>query len=517
MSSRIYRQARWGEPLIFELSGEGKVGSAVPEAEEEIRDVVGDIEEFIPGFLIRTEPPQLPKVSEVEVVKHFIHLSQMNYGVNSGGFYPLGSCTMKYNPVINEMAASNPRLLSAHPYQEVSTVQGILEIMYKLKIWLMGLTGMDDMSLQPAAGAQGEFLGNLLISAYHKSRGALERRTEIIVPDSAHGTNPASARMAGFDVVTIPSSEKGCVDLEALEGAVSDRTAGLMLTNPNTLGIFESHIEEISEIVHEAGGLLYYDGANFNAILGKCRPGDMGFDIVHLNLHKTFSTPHGGGGPGSGPVGVKGFLAGFLPIPVVVYDGERYSLDYHRPHTVGKVKAFYGNTSTMVRAFAYLLSLGLEGLREVAELSVLNSNYLAKKLSRLHGLRLPYAAGKPRKHEFVLSASTLRRETGVRALDVAKRLLDYGIHSPTVYFPLIVEEALMIEPTETVPLGELDRFVEALKEISELAYSRPEEVKGAPRNTAIGRLDEARAAHPKTLCLSWRRYKRLEGEIGVSD
>ena len=512
MRSGVFRQARWGEPLIFELSREGRVGSTVPEVEEGIRDIVGEVESLVPASLLRREAPPLPRVSEVEVLRHFIHLSQMNYGVNSGRFYPLGSCTMKYNPIVNEAVASDPRLLSAHPYQDVSTVQGILEVLYRLKVWLMELTGMDDMSLQPAAGAHGEFLGNLIVRAYHASMGELEKRREMIVPDSAHGTNPASARMAGFDVVTIPSGEDGCIDLEALEEAVSDRTAGLMLTNPNTLGIFESNIKEISEIVHGAGGLLYYDGANFNAILGKCRPGDMGFDIVHLNLHKTFSTPHGGGGPGSGPVGVKDFLADFLPVPVVAYDGERYYLDYDRPHTVGKIRGFYGNVSPMVKAFAYILSLGFEGLKEAAELAVLNSNYLARKLSGVRGFSLPYAPRKPRKHEFVLSASEMARETGVRALDVAKKLLDYGIHAPTVYFPLIVEEALMIEPTETEPLEELDRFVEAFEEISALAYSRPEEVRAAPRNTSVERLDMARASHPRTFCLSWRRYKRLEGE-----
>jgi len=368
------------------------------------------------------------------------------------------------------------------------------------------------MSLQPAAGAHGEFVGNLIIRAYHKSKCELEKRTEMIIPDSAHGTNPATAQMAGFNTVTIPSGEDGCIDLDALKEVVSDRTAGLMLTNPNTLGIFETNIEKVAKVVHEVGGLLYYDGANFNAILGKCRPGDMGFDIVHVNLHKTFSTPHGGGGPGSGPVGVKGFLTDFLPVPVVVYDGKNYSLDYNRPKSIGRVRGFYGNASVIVRAFAYVLSMGFEGLKEAAELSVLSSNYLAKKLSEVQGLSLPLAHAKPRKHEFVLSASTMAKETKIRALDIAKKILDYGIHAPTIYFPLIVEEALMIEPTETVSLEELDRFVEVLKEISALAYSKPEEVREAPKNTAVGRLDEVRAAHPKTFCPSWRRYKNLKKE-----
>jgi glycine dehydrogenase subunit 2 len=510
MSTTVFRQSKWAEPLIFEMSVEGKVGSLIPEVEEEIRDIVGDVEKLVPEALLRTELPQLPRVSEAEVVGHFIRLSQMNYGVNSGRLYPLGSCTMKYNPVINEQLVSNPRLLSAHPYQDVSTVQGILEILYQLKVWLMELTGMDDMSLQPSAGAHGEYVGNLIIRAHHESRGELGKRTEMIVPDSAHGTNPSSAQMAGFSIVTVPSGEDGCIDLGALKEAVSDRTAGLMLTNPNTLGIFESSIREVSEVIHEAGGILYYDGANLNALLGKCRPGDMGFDIIHINLHKTFSTPHGGGGPGSGPVGVKKFLADFLPVPVVVNVGEHYALDYGRPHTIGRVRSFYGNTSVMVRAFAYMLSLGFEGLREASELAVLSSNYLARKLSKVRGFSLPFAQGKPRKHEFVLSASKMTKETKVRALDVAKKILDYGVHAPTVYFPLIVEEALMIEPTETVSLEDLDRFVKIFNEISAMAYSRPEEVMEAPRNTAVGRLDEVRAAHPKTFCPSWRRYKSLE-------
>lgn len=510
MSSRTFKQSKWSEPLIFELSQTGKIGHIVPNIEEEIMIDIGEVKNMIPPSISRAESPHIPSVSEAETLGHFLRLTQMNYGVNSGHMYPLGSCTMKYNPIINERVVSNPRLQSLHPYQDVLTSQGILKIMYELKTWLVQLTGMDDMSLEPPAGAAGEFLGNLLIRAYHKSMGELDKRTEMIVPDSAHGTNPASAKMAGFNVVTVQSGADGCVDLDALKGAVSNRTAGLMLTNPNTLGIFESRIDEVAKTIHEVGGLLYYDGANFNAILGKCKPGDMGFDIVHLNLHKTFSTPHGGGGPGAGPVGVKGFLRDFLPVPVITSKGQKYWLDYDRPRSVGKAHGFYGNVAVLVRAYTYILSLGLEGLREAADLSVLNSNYLALRLKEIRGFSLPYAQGKPRKHEFVLSASTMTKETGVRALDVAKKLLDYGVHAPTVYFPQIVEEALMIEPTETVSLEELDKFVEIMKEISDLAYSRPEEVKNSPNNTSVGRLDEVRAAHPKTFCPSWRRYKSLK-------
>jgi len=366
--------------------------------------------------------------------------------------------------------------------------------------------------LQPSAGALGELLGTLLMRAYHKFNGELSKRREVIVPDSAHGTNPASAAMAGFEVVVVSSDENGCVDIEALKSAVSERTAGLMLTNPNTLGIFERNIEEIAKIVHEAGGLLYYDGANLNAILGKVRPGDMGFDIVHINIHKTFGTPHGGGGPGAGPVGVSEELEKFLPVPRIAFDGERYYLDYDKPYSIGKIRGFYGNVAVLLKAYAYILSLGAEGLEEVAEISVLNANYVAKKLAEVKGFKLPYDEKTPRKHECVFSAKKLRKETGVQALNVAKRLLDYGLHAPTMYFPLIVEEALMIEPTESYEKEELDRFIQTLKKISEEAYENPKVVLNAPTNTSVERLDEVRASHPKTMALSWRMYLKKQSE-----
>jgi len=346
--------------------------------------------------------------------------------------------------------------------------------------------------------------------ACHKNNGNIDKRTELIVPDSAHGTNPASGTMAGFKIVVVPSDENGCVDLKALKATVSESTAGLMLTNPNTLGIFESNIEEIAETVHDAGGLLYYDGANLNPILGKARPGDMGFDIVHINVHKTFGTPHGGGGPGAGPVGVCKELAKFLPVPSIGYDAKRkrFFLDYDRPESIGKVKGFFGNVAVLVRAYAYILSLGAEGLEEAAETSVLNANYLVKKLGNIRGFELPYAKERPRKHEYVFSAKALFKDTGVRALDVSKRILDYGMHSPTTYFPLIVEEALMIEPTESVEKEELDRFVEVMKKISDEAYGNPDLVKKAPQNLAVTRLDEVKASHPKTMALSWRMHQK---------
>jgi len=503
----MFKQARWNEPAIFSLGREGRRGHIPSTAEEDIKHAIGSLDSVVPKRMRRTSKIRLPELSEVEVMRHFLRLSQMNYGVDSG-LYPLGSCTMKYNPKINDLLASSPNLGMLNPYQDESTVQGILEILYRLETWLAEITGTDEVCLQPAAGAHGEFLGTLLMRAYHKFNGDYEKRSEIIVPDSAHGTNPASATMAGFSVVVVPSDDEGCVSLGALKAAISEKTAGLMLTNPNTLGIFEKNIDEISRIVHDAGGLLYYDGANLNPLLGKARPGDMGFDIVHINIHKTFGTPHGGGGPGAGPVGVSKELAEFLPVPRIAFDGGRFSLDYDKPHSVGKIRSFYGNVAVLLKAYAYILSLGYEGLREVAEVSVLNANYLMKKLEEIKGLELPYNSQKPRKHECVLSAKPLKNETGVSALNIAKRLLDYGLHAPTIYFPLIVDEALMIEPTETFEKEELDRFIEALRKICEEARTNPKTVLSAPHDTAVSRLDEVKASHPKTMCLSWRMYEK---------
>jgi glycine dehydrogenase subunit 2 len=508
----MFRQAKWREPLIFELGYDGRRGYIPPKVDDEVKSAVGDVLAKIPEKL-RRKDLNLPQLSEVEVVRHYTRLSEMNYGVDSG-VYPLGSCTMKYNPKVNEELASLDSVAYVHPLQDESTVQGSLRLMYMVEKWLAEITGMHRFTLQPAAGAHGEYVGCLLIRAYHKFRGE-GFRDEMIVPDSAHGTNPASAAMAGFKVVVVPSDEKGCVDLKALRSAVSERTAGLMLTNPNTLGIFDEHIVEIAEIIHDAGGLLYYDGANLNGILGIVRPGDMGFDIVHLNLHKTFSTPHGGGGPGSGPIGVKEKLESFLPIPVVEFDGKRYYLDYNRPLSIGKVRSFYGNFAVIVKAAAYILSMGAKGLKDAAELSTLNTNYFFKCMSNVRGYSLPYDPSKPRKHECVLSAEPMERETGVRTLDVAKALLDRGLHAPTIYFPLIVKEALMIEFTDTETKENIDAYVKALKEISDEAYSNPSIVKSSPRNTSVGRLDDVKANHPKFLAPSWRVYmRRLKGAGG---
>ncbi|MGC8961883.1 MAG: aminomethyl-transferring glycine dehydrogenase subunit GcvPB, partial [Candidatus Bathyarchaeia archaeon] len=423
------------------------------------------------------------------------------------GTYPLGSCTMKYSPKFTNIIGNDDKMRWLHPYEDAGLTQGILRILYELSRFLEEITGMDKFTLQPSAGAHGEFTGALIIRAYHKLSGEIGKREEMIIPDTAHGTNPASASMAGFKVVTVPSNEEGLVDVEALKYVAGERTAGLMLTNPNTLGLFEKEILEITKLIHEVGGLVYYDGANLNAILGKARPGDMGFDIAHVNLHKTFSTPHGGGGPGGGPVGVKKELAEFLPIPTIEFDGEKYYLDYNRPRSIGKVKAFYGNISVLVRAYSYILALGGEGLRRVAELSVLHSNYVMHRIIKARGYTLPYNVKQPRKHEFVISAEQISRETGVTAFDIAKRLLDKGIHPPTIYFPLTVKEALMIEPTETESEEALKALAEAFIEISEEAYTKPEILKEAPSNTTVDRVDEISASHPRTMCLSWRMMK----------
>ena len=435
---------------------------------------------------------ELPEVSETEVTRHYTALCKQVHGVNDG-FYPLGSCTMKYNPKINEDMAALPGFTAIHPLQGEETVQGCLAVYGQAADLLEEVTGMDAMTFQPAAGAHGEFTGLLLIKAYHHHRGDTGR-TKILVPDSAHGTNPASAAMVGYTVVNIPSTPDGCVDVEALRSAAGPDTAGLMLTNPNTLGIFEKHILEITKIVHDAGGLCYYDGANLNAVMGIVRPGDMGFDVVHLNLHKTFSTPHGGGGPGAGAVGCKDFLMPFLPSPIVEKGEDGYHL-VKPEHSIGRVKDFYGNFTVVVKALTYLLTLGKEGIPEAAENAVLNANYM------MHRLREKYAmaCGERCMHEFVMDLSKLKEETGVSAMDIAKGLLDHGIHPPTMYFPLIVHEALMAEPTETESRETIDEACDVFLALWELAHTDPQALHDAPKTTPVGRLDEVGAARNPVL------------------
>lgn len=504
-----FHQAKWEEALVFERSRSGAVGYSLPNVSPGVKKALPKPMKALPNTLRRLTPPNLPELSEPEVMQHFVRLSQMNYCIDLG-LYPLGSCTMKYNPPMNEEIIKNPQFGQLHPHQDCTTLQGILRIFFELQQWLAEITGMDNFSLQPAAGAQGELAGVLIIRAYHADNGELEHRREIIVPDSAHGTNPASAAMAGFDVVVVPSNQQGQVDLQALESAVSKQTAGLMLTNPNTLGLFEQEIETIANIVHKAGGLLYYDGANLNANLGRVRPGDMGFDIIHTNLHKTFATPHGGGGPGAGPIGVKQNLVDFLPIPIIAYDGNQYVVDIDRPKSIGRLHGFHGNAAVLLKAYAYIMRMGWQGLHAVSNHAVLNANYIMKKVESIKGYSIPFAPGTWRKHEVVVSVKPLERDTGITARDVAKALLDRGLHAPTYYFPAIVEEALMIEPTETFSKAELDRFIEALEQIAIQAYSNASIIYESPKNTSIGLLDEAKAAHPRTMALTWRMLQQRQ-------
>ncbi|MGG1400589.1 aminomethyl-transferring glycine dehydrogenase subunit GcvPB [Bacillus salipaludis] len=480
------------QALIFELSTPGRVGYSLPEMD--VPEL--ELNDLLPEGYLRADEPELPEVSELDIMRHYTALSKRNHGLDSG-FYPLGSCTMKYNPKINENVARYNGFAHIHPLQDEDSVQGALELMYDLQEHLIEITGMDEVTLQSAAGAHGEWTGLMLIRAFHEANGEFNR-TKVIVPDSAHGTNPASATIAGFETVTVKSNENGLVDLEDLRRVVGEDTAALMLTNPNTLGLFEENIVELAEIVHNAGGKLYYDGANLNAVLSKARPGDMGFDVVHLNLHKTFTGPHGGGGPGSGPVGVKADLIPFLPKPVVAKRGEDYVLDYDRPLSIGRVKPFYGNFGINVRAYTYIRSMGPDGLKAVTENAVLNANYMMRRLADHY--ELPF--DKHCKHEFVLSGRR-QKKLGVRTLDVAKRLLDFGYHPPTIYFPLIVEECLMIEPTETEAKETLDAFCDVMIQIAKEAEENPEIVQEAPHTTIVGRMDETKAARKPVL-----RYKK---------
>ncbi|UHA73570.1 aminomethyl-transferring glycine dehydrogenase subunit GcvPB [Paenibacillus sp. 481] len=474
--------------LIFELSKPGRVAYSLPECD--VPEI--ELQELIPASLLRSQPAELPEVYEVDVIRHYTELSRRNFGIDNG-FYPLGSCTMKYNPKINEDVARFAGFAKIHPYQPEESIQGALQLLYTLQQDIAALTGMDQVTLQPAAGAHGEWTGLMMIRAYHESRG--EIRTKVIVPDSSHGTNPASATVAGLDTITIKSNEQGLVDLDALRAVVNEDTAALMLTNPNTLGLFEEQIVEIAQIVHEAGGLLYYDGANSNAIMGITRPGDMGFDVVHLNLHKTMSTPHGGGGPGAGPVGVKSKLIPYLPKPIVAQrdDGSFYFED-NSAQSIGRVKAYYGNFGILVRAYTYMRTYGPEGLCRVSECAVLNANYLMHRLAPFYDM--PYQ--RVCKHEFVMSGKGLKA-FGVRTLDVAKRLLDFGYHPPTIYFPLNVEECIMIEPTETESKETLDAFADTMIQIAQEAATNPELLLNAPHHTPVRRLDETQAARKPVL------------------
>lgn len=480
--------------LLIDISKKGRKAYSLPKLD--IEDIL--LTDMVDADLLKETELRLPEISEVDLIRHYTNLSNKNFGVDTG-FYPLGSCTMKYNPKINEDMASNPNFTEIHPYQPVDTVQGSLELMYNLSQMLCEITGMDDVTLQPSAGSHGELTGLMLIKEYHLNRGDT-KRTKVIIPDAAHGTNPASAAMADFDVIQINSNKDGSVNMEELKSILNDEVAALMLTNPSTLGLFEENIKEIADIVHEAGGLLYYDGANMNAIMGITRPGDMGFDVVHLNIHKTFSTPHGGGGPGSGPVGVKKELIPFLPVPVIERVDGRYELNYEKEKSIGKIKNFYGNFGVLVRAYTYILTMGSDGLKEASTMAVLNANYIKESLKDDYILPIDRIC----KHEFVLGGLP-KGDANIKTLDIAKRLLDYGYHPPTIYFPLIIKEALMIEPTETESIETIDEFIIAMKSIAKEALENPEILKNAPHNTTVGRIDEARAV--KKPILTWKQIE----------
>lgn len=475
--------------MIFEKSSPGRKAYSLPASDVPEQK----IDQLIPQDLLRDEL-NLPELSELDVVRHFTRLSQKNFGVDSG-FYPLGSCTMKYNPKVNEDIAKMPGFTDVHPLQPAEQVQGMLELLYNFEQYLCAVFGYDAFTFQPAAGAHGELTALMMIKAYHLDQGQ-SGRNKILVPDSSHGTNPASVSMVGYQTKVVKSNGRGNIDMDALKQAVGDDTAGLMLTNPNTLGLFDEHILEIAETVHKAGGLLYYDGANANATLGICRPADLGFDVAHFNLHKTFATPHGGGGPGAGPVGVNKKLEPFLPVPRVVKDKSGYRLksdDYDK--SIGRVHGFHGNINVIVKAYAYLRSLGASGLKNVSENAVLNANYVMNRLKEHY--YLPY--DRTCQHEFVISAKWQKEKYGVKTLDIAKRLLDYGFHPPTIYFPLIVEEAMMIEPTETESKETLDAFCEAMIKIAKECETDPDLVRNAPHTTPVKRLDEAKAARELNL------------------
>jgi len=483
--------------LIYERSQPGRRGIRVPKPTLPVPEV--------PPELARRRPPRLPEVAEPEVLRHFTELSTRNFGIDTG-FYPLGSCTMKYNPRINERLAALAGFARLHPLVDDDAAQGALELEWRLQQILCEITGLDAVSLQPAAGSQGELTGLMLFHAYFAERGEDERRRKIVIPDTAHGTNPASVTMAGYELTPVRTDARGNVDLDDLRAHVDERTAGLMLTNPSTLGLFDENIEEIRDIFHGAGALMYYDGANLNAVCGISRPGDMGFDVVHINLHKTFSQPHGGGGPGGGPIAVRESLAPYLPVPVVVREGDAYRLDYDRPRSIGKVRAFTGPFGVFVRSYAFMRAYG-PALREMSEVAVLNANYLLARLKDAYELPFDRLC----MHEFVLSARALKREHGITALDVAKRLMDYGFHPPTVYFPLVVPEALMVEPTESEAKETLDAFADAMLAIAREAAEQPELLKEAPHDRPVRRLDEVRAVKQPVLRYRFEDHPQPRG------
>jgi len=509
---RRFHQAKWDEPIIFELSREGQRGILVPEVEDGIRNEVGDVLATLPEEMRRKQPPKLPELSQPQVLRHYVRLSQETLGTDLNIDVGQGTCTMKYNPKVNDQLARMPQVAELHPLQDEETVQGILEVMYRFEQILKEISGMDQFSLQPGAGSAAIYTNASIIRAYHESRGEPGQRDEIITTIFSHPSNAACAKTAGFKIITLYPDEDGYPDLEALKAAVSERTAGLLITNPEDTGIFNPKIEEFVSVVHEAGGLCAYDQANANGILGITRARDAGFDLCHFNLHKTFSSPHGCGGPAVGAIGVTQELARFLPVPIIEFDSKRYHLNYDRPESIGKIGPFYGVAPVVVRAYAWVMSLGAEGLREVAEIAVLNNNYLLEKMLEIPGVSAPYAKGKRRIEQVRYSWEALTRDTGVHSEEIGLRAADFGVHYWTSHHPFIVPEPCTLEPTESYSKDELDEYAAILAHVAEEAYTNPELVKTAPHNSTIHTIDHAPLDDPSQWAMTWRAYLRKVGK-----
>jgi glycine dehydrogenase subunit 2 len=505
---RRFHQARWDEPVIFELSQPGQRGILPPPVEDEIKQEVGDVLADLPEKLRREQPPVLPELAQPQVVRHYMRLSQENLGVDLNVDIGQGTCTMKYSPKVNDLLARLPQIAELHPLQDGSTVQGILEIMYRLEQILKEISGLDAFSFQPAAGSQAIYINASIMRAYHASRGEADQRDEIITTIFSHPSNAACPQTLGYKIITLFPDDDGYPDLDALKAAVSERTAGLLTTNPEDTGIFNPRISEFVDVVHEAGGLCAYDQANANGILGITRAGDAGFDLCHFNLHKTFSTPHGCGGPGAGAVGASQELARFLPVPVVAFDGDQYYLDYNRPDSIGKIRQFYGVAPVVLKAYAWVMSLGADGLREVAEISVLNNNYLLKKMLEIRGLSAPYATGKRRVEQVRYSWEELQEETGVMSEEIGLRAADFGVHYWTSHHPFIVPEPATLEPTESYSRADLDEYADIMRHVAGEAYTNPEIVKTAPHNSTVHQIDHQPLDDPSQWAMTWRAYKR---------
>jgi len=505
---RRFHQARWDEPIIFELSRKGQRGILIPEVEDEVRESVGDVLLTIPDGMRRNKPPALPEISQPQVLRHYLRLSQENLGADLNIDIGQGTCTMKYNPKINDQLARMTEIAELHPLQDEETVQGMLEIIYKFEQLLKEISGMDRFSFQPGAGSQAIYTNTLIMRAFHEARGEAEQRDEVITTIFSHPSNPACAKVAGYKINTLYPDNDGYPDLEALKSIVSERTAGLMITNPEDTGIFNPKIEEFVKVIHDAGGLCFYDQANANGLLGVTRARDVGFDLCHFNLHKTFSTPHGSGGPGAGAAGVTEALAKFLPVPVVEFDGSKYYLNYNRPESIGKVRSFQGVASVVLKAYAWVMNLGAEGLREVAEIAVINNNYLLTKMRTIPGVSVPYAKGKHRIEQTRYSWEQLTKETGVHSEDIGLRAADFGVHYWTSHHPFVVPEPNTLEPTESYTKDELDEYMAILRHISHEAYTNPELVKTAPHNSTIHRAEHESLDDPKQWAVTWRAYQK---------